>query len=91
MFILFVNIIWLEISTKKYASEYEKLKKIKKIKKLIKSQKGSIDKFVINNKQNTTQNEMLIKSYKQCMYLEMNLIFLILCYILFITNNKFIH
>ena len=63
MFILFVNIVWLEISTKKYASEYEKLKKIKKIKKLIKSQKGSIDKFVINNKQNTTQNEMLIKSY----------------------------
>ena len=35
---------------------YEKLKKIKKEEKLIKSQKVSMDKFVINNKQNITQN-----------------------------------
>ena len=39
--------------TRKYASGYEKLKK-KKI--LIESQKWSIDKFVISNKQNITQN-----------------------------------
>ena len=32
------------------------LKKLKKEKKLIESQKGSMDKFVINNKQNITQN-----------------------------------
>ena len=32
------------------------MKNLKKEKKLIKSQKGSIDKFVINNKQNITQN-----------------------------------
>ena len=32
------------------------MKNFKKEKKLIKSQKGSIDKFVINNKQNITQN-----------------------------------
>ena len=38
---------------RKYASGYEKLKKKKK---LIESQKGSIDKFVISNKQNITQN-----------------------------------
>ena len=61
MFILFVNIVWLEMSTRKYASGYKKLKKRKK--KLIKSQKWSMDKFVISNKQNITQNEMLIKSY----------------------------
>ena len=42
------------MSTIKYASGYEKLKKKKK--KLIESQKGSIDKFVISNKQNITQN-----------------------------------
>ena len=32
------------------------LKKLKKEKKLIESQKGSMDKFVISNKQNKTQN-----------------------------------
>ena len=42
------------MSTKKYASGYEKLKRRKK--KLIESQKGSMDKFVITNKQNITQN-----------------------------------
>ena len=42
--------------TRKYASEYEKLKKRKKEEKLIESQKGSMDKFVISNKQNITQN-----------------------------------
>ena len=42
--------------TRKYISEYEKLKKRKKEEKLIESQKGSMDKFVINNKQNITQN-----------------------------------
>ena len=41
------------MSTRKYAFEYEKLKK-KKI--LIESQKWSMDKFVISNKQNITQN-----------------------------------
>ena len=44
------------MSTIKYASGYEKLKKIKKEKKLIESQKGSMDKFFISNKQNITQN-----------------------------------
>ena len=44
------------MSTRKYAFVYEKLKKRKKEKKLIESQKGSIDKFVISNKQNITQN-----------------------------------
>ena len=33
------------MSTRKYASEYEKLKKRKKEEKLIESQKGSIDKL----------------------------------------------
>ena len=43
--------------TRKYASEYGKLKKRKKEKeKLIESQKGSMDKFLISNKQNITQN-----------------------------------
>ena len=42
------------MSTRKYASRYEKLKKRKK--KLIESQKWSRDKFVISNKQNITQN-----------------------------------
>ena len=42
------------MSTRKYASGYEKLKKRKK--KLNESQKWSVDKFVINNKQNITQN-----------------------------------
>ena len=32
------------------------MKKLKKEKKLIESQKGSMDKFVISNKQNITQN-----------------------------------
>ena len=44
------------MSTIKYASGYEKLKKIKKEKKLIESQKGSMDKFFISNKQNIIQN-----------------------------------
>ena len=44
------------MSTRKYAFVYEKLKKRKKEKKLIESQKGSMDKFVISNKQNITQN-----------------------------------
>ena len=44
------------MSTKKYAFGYEKLKKIKKEEKLIESQKVSMDKFVISNKQNITQN-----------------------------------
>ena len=39
------------------------IKNLKKEKNLIKSQKWSMDKFVISNKQNITQNEMLIKSY----------------------------
>ena len=45
------------MSTRKYASGYEKLKKRKKEKeKLIDSQKWLMDKFVISNKQNITQN-----------------------------------
>ena len=45
------------MSTRKYASGYEKLKKRKKEEeKLIEYQKGSMDKFVINNKQNIIQN-----------------------------------
>ena len=43
------------MSTRKYASRYEKLKKRKKI-IIIESQKGLMDKFVISNKQNMTQN-----------------------------------
>ena len=42
--------------TRKYASRYEKLKKRNNEEKLIESQKWSMDKFVINNKQNITQN-----------------------------------
>ena len=38
------------MSTRKYAFGYEKLKKRKKEEKLIKSQKESMDKFVISNK-----------------------------------------
>ena len=49
-------IVWLEISTRKYASKYEKLKQRKKEEKLIESKKWSINKFVISNKQNITQN-----------------------------------
>ena len=44
------------MSTRKYASRYENLKKRKKNEKLIESQKGSMDKFIISNKQNITQN-----------------------------------
>ena len=44
------------MSIKKYASEYEKLKKRKKEEKWIESKKWSMDKFVISNKQNITQN-----------------------------------
>ena len=45
------------MSTRKYAFGYEKLKKRRKKKeKLIESKKGSMDKFVISNKQNITQN-----------------------------------
>ena len=44
------------MSIGKYAFRYEKLKKRKKKEKLIESQKESMDKFVISNKQNTTQN-----------------------------------
>ena len=44
------------MSIRKYASGYEKILKKKKEEKLIESQKGSIDKFVISNKQNITQN-----------------------------------
>ena len=45
------------MSTRKYESGYEKLKKKrKKEEKLIKSQKELMDKFVISNKQNITQN-----------------------------------
>ena len=47
-------IVCLDMSTIKYVSGYEKLKKRKE--KLIESQKWSMDKFVISNKQNTTQN-----------------------------------
>ena len=53
-FSLYKYIFWLEMSTRKYASGYEKLKKKKK--KLIEPQKGAMDKFVISNKQNITQN-----------------------------------
>ena len=42
--------------TKKYVSGHEKLKKRKKEEKLIECKKGSMDKFVISNKQNITQN-----------------------------------
>ena len=55
-FSLYKYIVWLEISTRKYAYGYEKLKKRKKEEKLIEFQNGSIDKFVISNKQNITQN-----------------------------------
>ena len=44
------------MSIRKYASRYEKLKKRKKEEKLIESQKRSMDKFVISNKQNIIQN-----------------------------------
>ena len=44
------------MSTRKYASRYEKLKKRNEEEKLIESQKRSMDKFVISNKQNIIQN-----------------------------------
>ena len=44
------------MSTRKYVYGYEKLKKRKKEEKLIESQKGSMNKFVISNKQNITEN-----------------------------------
>ena len=53
-------IAWLETPTRKYAFKYKKnnkiIKKTLKNEKLIESQKWSMDKFVINNTQNTTQN-----------------------------------
>ena len=44
------------MSTRRYASGYEKLKKRKKEEKLIESEKWSMNKFLISNKQNITQN-----------------------------------
>ena len=44
------------MSIRKYVSGYKKTLKNKKKEKLIESQKGSMDKFVISNKQNITQN-----------------------------------
>ena len=47
------------MSTRKYAYGYEKLKKKKKKRRKINwvsKRKGSMDKFVISNKQNITQN-----------------------------------
>jgi hypothetical protein len=45
------------MSTRKYASSYEKLKKKKrKVEKLIESQRGALNKFVISNKQNIEDN-----------------------------------
>ena len=49
------------MSTRKYAYGYEKLKKKKKerkrkVDKLIESQRGTLNKFVISNKQNTEDN-----------------------------------
>ena len=52
-FSLYKYVVWIEMSTRNYAFGYEKLKKKKK---LIESQKGSMDKFVISNKQNIAQN-----------------------------------
>ena len=53
-FSIYKYIVWLEISIRKYEFGCEKLKKRKK--KLIESKKWSMDKFVISNKQNITQN-----------------------------------
>ena len=44
------------MSNRKYVSEYAKLKKRKNEEKLIESKKWSMDKFVISNNQNITQN-----------------------------------
>ena len=44
------------MSTKKQTYGYEKLKKRKKEEKLIESKKRTMDKFVISNKKNITQN-----------------------------------
>ena len=46
MFILFLNIVLLEMLPRKYASGYEKLLK----KKLIESKKGSINLLLVINK-----------------------------------------
>ena len=56
------------MSIRKYASRYEKLKKRKKEEKLIESQKGLMDKFVISNKQNITQNLDENITYEQEIY-----------------------
>ena len=50
------------MSTRKYASGYEKLKKKKKkkVEQLIESQRGALNKFVISNKQNIEASENLI-------------------------------
>jgi hypothetical protein len=48
------------MSTRKYASGYEKLKKKKKVEQLIESQRGALNKFVISNKQNIETSENLI-------------------------------
>ena len=56
-FSLYKYIVWLEISTKKLCIWIWKiLKKKKKKEKLIESQKQSMDKFFISNKQNITKN-----------------------------------
>ena len=56
------------MSIRKYAFGYEKLKKRKKEEKLIESQKGLMDKFVISNKQNITQNLDENITYEQEIY-----------------------
>ena len=45
VFLLFVNIVWLEMSIKKYAFRYKNLKRKKKKEKLIEHKKGSMDNF----------------------------------------------
>ena len=45
VFLLFVNIVWLEMSIKKYAFGYKNLKRKKKKEKLIEPKKGSMDNF----------------------------------------------
>ena len=44
------------MSTRRHASRCGNLKKRRKEEKLTESQKGLMDKFVISNKQNITQN-----------------------------------
>ena len=55
------------MSNRKYESGYQKLQKKKKIEMLIKSQQGTLDKFVINNKKMVHQVHL-----KNKMYLKMN-------------------